>query len=383
MGDDWFQKNFGHIIQFQKDEYRKLNFENTQLGMFKITSTGGTVGGTGGDIVLCDDPQNPTEHSSQAAREQANAHVEYLATTRLNNPKKSAFILIMQRLHPEDATHVLTKHWDKLGEDYCHLNIPAIFSERTKYFFPVSKFEAQLEDGAYFWPNRFGEKELEATKETFGPYQFQAQYQQNPTPEGGGMIKRQWFETKEIPPTEIIRTGWFWDLAVKDKQTNDYSAGALIHELKNGFYLAKMIRVRLPYPDVKNLILQCYHEARTHVVCVEDKSAGEPLLQEFKRSTLLPMYAFKPQGDKVFRASLVLPLIAAGKISLPNDGPWVNSFLEECDQFPRGPHDDQIDAIVMGLIYFHLLNKVATVGDVEKMEKKNVHFPSMKKKQWW
>jgi predicted phage terminase large subunit-like protein len=44
-------------------------------------------------------------------------------------------------------------------------------------------------------------------------------------------------------------------------------------------------------------------------------------------------------------------MIESGKVYLREGAPWVADFLDECSQFPRGGHDDQVDAMVYALSY--------------------------------
>jgi predicted phage terminase large subunit-like protein len=61
-----------------------------------------------------------------------------------------------------------------------------------------------------------------------------------------------------------------------------------------------------------------------------------------------------PQGVKVARASAVSPLVEAGNVYLPHpsQAPWVDGFIRECVTFPKGAHDDQLDAMTQLLLYW-------------------------------
>ena len=58
---------------------------------------------------------------------------------------------------------------------------------------------------------------------------------------------------------------------------------------------------------------------------------------------------YKVSTDKVTRLSAVLPLIEGGRVFLPELPLWLDSFYDECQSFPSGTHDDQIDALSIGL----------------------------------
>lgn len=81
---------------------------------------------------------------------------------------------------------------------------------------------------------------LETIKKNLGNYNFEAQYQQNPIPEEGGMLKWKWFEYYDELPSDgmMIQS---WDMASSDSDFADYSVGitALFKDQK--FYIIDTI----------------------------------------------------------------------------------------------------------------------------------------------
>ena len=57
----------------------------------------------------------------------------------------------------------------------------------------------------------------------------------------------------------------------------------------------------------------------------------------------------KVSTDKVTRLNTVLPLIEGGRVFIPDEAQWLDSFMDEAQSFPNGKHDDMIDALSMGL----------------------------------
>ena len=53
----------------------------------------------------------------------------------------------------------------------------------------------------------------------------------------------------------------------------------------------------------------------------------------------------KPQGDKVVRANNAHFYIKSGNVKLLKDAQWIDDFLSEINAFPKGKHDDQVDAL--------------------------------------
>jgi phage terminase large subunit-like protein len=66
---------------------------------------------------------------------------------------------------------------------------------------------------------------LEQIRRTFGEYKFAGQYQQAPSPQGGGMIKTAWFRryAPNERPEEFDRFVQSWDTANKATELNDFN----------------------------------------------------------------------------------------------------------------------------------------------------------------
>jgi hypothetical protein len=62
--------------------------------------------------------------------------------------------------------------------------------------------------------------------------------------------------------------------------------------------------------------------------------------------------AIKPKGSKTLRAEPFANAIAAGEVYFVN-GPWVNDTVQELRDFPKGEHDDRVDAL--SLLYSELI----------------------------
>ena len=85
-------------------------------------------------------------------------------------------------------------------------------------------------------------------------------------------------------------------------------------------------------------------------ILVETKNEGVALYQRLIEITRLPLASYDPVQDKEFRAIPFANAVNAGKVWVPlrPDGTapvWARSFVAELDSFPRGPHDDQVDAV--------------------------------------
>jgi hypothetical protein len=77
---------------------------------------------------------------------------------------------------------------------------------------------------------------------------------------------------------------------------------------------------------------------------IEDRASGQSLIQELKALSTLPVIPVRADSDKVARAQAATPLMEAGKVFLPEFGPWLTEFIDEMAAFPSGVHDDAVDS---------------------------------------
>ena len=344
---DWFKEYFPEV-QLSKDENTKSRYTTTNSGLRYATSTGGTVTGMGADIIVIDDPQNPQLARSDVERENANVFFNETLRSRLNNPDKGVFIVIMQRLHEKDLTGMLL---EKEPDNWEHICLPAEVSNNVK---PIDLKEFYV-NGLLF-PQRLSKKTLESFKLGLGSYGYSGQYSQIPSPDEGGIFKGDWFNiVKSLPENinpDLVKWDFYLDTAYTNKQENDATAMLCAAFINNELYIREVKAVRLEFPELIKEIqlftgLNGYnHRSRIYV---EPKASGKSIVQMLKRSTGLNVIEDKPPTqDKVSRAASVSAFIESGRVNLI-DGRYIDSFLNELKAFPNGSHDDMVDTLVMAI----------------------------------
>lgn len=314
----------------------------SQRGYRYITSTGGTLTGRGGELIIIDDPLKPEDAQSDAKREAANSWFRNTLYSRLNSKADGAIILIMQRLHINDLAGILRQE-----EGWTVLSLPAIAEETTTISLGGGR-EHQRSRGDVLHPAREPHFELLKTKGIIGTYNFSAQYQQQPVPPEGEIIKWDWFNTfKEIPgeARQIVQS---WDIAIKPDERNDYSVCTTWAIVGNQYYLLDLVRKRLEFTQLYSEAVGLARLWRTNVILIEDKATGSALIQHLKSQRLVGVptpIGINPRDDKVTRALVASPLIQAGQVHLRSDARWLQDLRHEVVQFPSGAHDDQVDSI--------------------------------------
>lgn len=352
----WYQRRYGHMFRLRRDQNLKTKFENDRTGYRMATSVGGVGTGEGGNRVVVDDPHNINEAESDAVRQSTIDWWDQSMSTRLNNPKTDARVIVMQRVHHEDLSgHVL-----KQG-GYEHLMLPAEYEGR-KVATSIGWCDPREREGDLLWPERVGKAELDDLKLRLGTYGYVGQMQQRPSPKAGGMFKRHWWKRyRQRPnPADVLEVCTFWDTAFSEKSSADYTVGATWLRTATDCYVLEVFRDRLEFPalkreakDVHARFAADYPDLAVPAV-IEQKASGQSLIQELRRETGIPVIAFDVQGlgDKEARAHAATPFVEAGRVWLPEDAPWVDAFVEEHANFPLGGKDDQVDTTTMAIRRF-------------------------------
>lgn len=333
----WYKALFPDLL-LAGDQNEKRKFMTTAFGHRIATSVGGSATGEGGNVLIVDDPQNPAQVLGDKTRAVANHWFDHTFSSRLDNKREGVIVVVMQRLHADDLSgHLLEKGgWE-------HLCLPAV-AERMCYY-RFGKMEKQRNVGDVLHANREDEVLIMRAKRELGSFAFAAQYQQNPLPLEGGMIKREWFQRYRQPPEAFRRIVQSWDTAIKAANHHDASVCVTLGEYENAMYVLDVMAFRAEYPELRKRFLQYSGQWSPHVILLEDKASGQSLLQDMRRETSLPLIAVRPMQDKVTRFAVASAAIEAGRLFLPVDAAWLAEFETELLGFPHAPHDDQVDAL--------------------------------------
>lgn len=354
----WYQGNWGDIYQLAGDQNAKIRFENTKLGYRLATSVEGAATGEGGDIVACDDPHAAQEAESEAVRQSTIDWWDGTMSTRINDPKRSAKVVIMQRLHQLDLSgHLLEQGgWD-------HLCLPTEYEGR-KIFTSIGWSDPRTEEGQLLQPERFGPEQITKAKVELGAYRYAGQYQQRPTPKEGGLIQEAWIsyyldhelprnpETLSLDFDEIIQS---WDCTFKDLKSSDYVVGQVWGRKGADAFLLDQIRDKLSFTKTLDAIRSLSRKwPKAHAKLVEDKANGTAVMDTL-RTEIPGLVAVEPKGGKIARVNAITPFLEARNVHLPRQAPFTTDLVIELTTFPNAAHDDQVDALSQAL--FRLLSK--------------------------
>ena len=318
-------------------------------GQYYAAGVGGALAGRGADLFVIDDP-----HSEQDVKANSRLAFDTAWSWMQTGP--------LQRLMPGGAIIVVMTRWgllDLTGRiiDYQTRNpdsprwdiveLPAILNENT-------------ENEKSLWPEQWPLAALKSAKSSIDPRYWNAQYMQQPTSDNSAVISRKmWriWEPDEPPTCDYIIQSW--DTAHEVKTNSDYSActtwGVFYNEEeghKAQIILLDAFKERMTFPELKAAALKHYREWEPDAFIVEKKSAGAPLIQEF-RAMGIPAWETNPSrgNDKMVRLNAIADLFASGMVWAP-DTRWAREVIEEVASFPVGEHDDFVDTTSQALMRF-------------------------------
>jgi len=374
----WYQSLWGDRFQLNSDQNTKSRFSNDQGGERLITSVGAAVTGEGGSIIVCDDPNSASEAFSEASIEATKEWWDGTMSTRLNDMKTGAYIIIQQRLAEDDLTgHVLEKEAD----GWTHLCLPMRYEADRSFVTSIGWEDPRQNEGDLLWPDRFGEEEVAKLEKSLGPFMAAGQLQQRPEPAGGGVIKREWWqlwEERSFPPMDYIVASL--DTAYTTKTNNDYSAltvwgvfttdatsvanrildaeGRPVYfdrtysEFAPKLMLMHAWQERLEFHDLVEKVAKTCKALKVDKLLVENKAAGISVSQELRRLYGYEGFAVQlsdPKSmDKLARLYSVQHLFAEKMVYAP-DKQWAEEVITQVGQFPKGKHDDLVDTVSMSI----------------------------------
>lgn len=340
---DWYQRLWP--LEFVGDQNQKTYFENSKTG-WRQSCPVKSMTGKRGDRVLWDDPHSVEDAYSVVALETSTRIFKETLPTRLNNPDSSAIIIVMQRLNESDVSGEIIK-----GDyGYEHLCLPMEYESSRPCVTVLGSPDPRKEDGELLFPARFPRDVVTRDKKIMGEYAVAGQFQQRPSPLGGGIFKTGWWRYYQLLPA-IKRIIQSWDTAFAIKTASDYTVCTTWAECESGYYLIDLFKQKLEFPDLKRSAISLYAKHKPHAVLVEDKASGQSLIQELKRETRMPIVPIKVDTDKVSRAYAVTPLIESGRVFLPDGASWLAEFISSMGTFPNAAHDDDVDSVTQALNY--------------------------------
>lgn len=374
----WYRRLWGDRFSLTKDQNAKHRFSNDKGGERLITSVGAGVTGEGYNIGVWDDINAANEIESEASVEEVIEWWDGTMSTRMNDPRQSAWVGIQQRLGETDwSGHVLSKN----SGDVVHLCLPMRYESSRSFVTAIGWEDPRTEEGQLLWPERFGEAEVKALEREMGPWRAAGQLQQRPSPKGGGIIKRDWWqlwEAETFPMFDYILASL--DTAYTEETANDPSA-MTVWGVFSGDIVAQPTRTigqdgrprdaarlyadmapkvmlmaawqdRLELHELVQKVGKTCKTMKVDKLLIENKAAGHSVAQEIRRLFSHEGFAVQLSDprrvDKTARLYSVQHLFAEGIVYAPERS-WSDMVITQVESFPKVKFDDLCDTVSQAL----------------------------------
>lgn len=367
----WYRSLFRPEWRLTGDQNVKSFYTNTATGSRMCISVGSRATGFRGNRIVCDDPLNATEVASEATLDAAIRWWDKVMPTRLNDPRSDTRTMIMQRLHERDPSgHILATK-----SNFVHLCLPTEFEPERRCSTSLPWTDPRTKPGELLFEELFTRQVVDQLKVDLGSDGFAGQHQQRPAPAEGLILKRQFWRywqpvgaglppvrvdlgdrVIEVPavelPARFDEECQSWDMAFKDTDASDPVCGQVWGRLGANAFLRDQMCARMSFTESVNGVRSMSAKwPGTSAKYIEDKANGPAVIASL-RTEVPGLIAVNPEGGKTARAHAVQPFCEAGNVYLPHPSlyPWVEPLIAECAGFPRGAHDDQVDALTQALI---------------------------------
>jgi len=294
-------------------------------------------------FILNDDPLNIKDAESKIVREATNTTLKKISSTRRVDKKTTVIITIMQRLHEGDPSNMI-----RAKKNTKHINLPAENNGKIKPKHLATKYKNGLLD-----PIRLDRSVLTEQLSELGEYDYAGQFQQEPAPDEGGMIKKAWFGSISMQDFELKteKESIVWNFEVDGAFTADknnaQSAILAWCQYKNVIYIRHCMGVWEETNDfLKTLVkyVMDHGYSQQSRIYIEFKASGIVFYQTLRDQTQLNVIKETPKGSKEERVKPILPVLQSERCVLI-EGDWTEPFKSQCGMFPRGKLKDKVDCL--------------------------------------
>lgn len=377
------KKNEKNEVQFLKDTETDIIVELEDGHKFRMVAKGAEQklrglnwNGTRPDLIIGDDLENDELVMNKDRR------------TKL---RRWFFAALLPALSPRGKVRIwgTILHMDSLLESL----MPKEYDKTTKHeglrqynmvkrgMWSSIKYKAHNEDfSQLLWPARFDRTFFVQKREEFLrqgiPDIYSQEYLNKPIDESIAYFKRNDFlhrteEDKKLRLTYYITA----DLAISTNESADYSVFVVggMDESRR-LHITSVIRERLDGREIVDLILALQRTYDPVAIGIEkmqvSQAIGAFLREEMIQQNTFPniMMMSHMGKDKISRARSIQARSRAKTIKFDKEADWYPIFEDECVVFPRGKHDDQVDAFAyMGL----LIDKMIEAPTDEELEEED------------
>lgn len=304
-------------------------------------STGGidvTKNGMHYDLIICDDLHSEKNVTN---KDQINQVIDHW---------KFAYSL----LDPGCPMIIIGTRWD-YNDLYQHI----LDNERDTYNILIRR--AIEPDGTLFFPNRLTQRFLDAQKKKQGSRIFSAQYLNEPVDDESATFKRKDIIRKNLQDIEGRPMNWY--MAVDPSYEGEYSDYAAFvvagMDYLQDMYVRHITRQKMTYRDIIDEMFRLFNVYHPKQIALETIGAQKSIMYELnneqrRRGQWLPITEVKSRTkSKEERVRGLAPKYEFHHIFHIKECQQIDDLDYELIHFPRGKHDDVVDALATILEFAH------------------------------
>lgn len=357
---DRYKKIFTTTIR--ADQKAKGSWLTPEGGGFTSTGIHGSITGSGFKIGIIDDPfKERKEADSITYRE--DVWDFYRSTFYTRQEGNTMIVIICTRWHKDDligrleeqeSLHLAGGDAD-FADEWEYITFPAIATQNEE--FEVNGKTYRRKKGEALWPAKFPIGKLKTIQNQLGPYEFSALYQQTPIPSEKQEFKDKWFQAWDPDDMDLMmkshRLDYFTlcdpNASEEAADANDEWVVVTIAKERNSPNIYR-IEESAGRGDTAQMLKAIFRHVETYqakfgIETVNAKALMYAVKEEQKRrESFFTIYEMQKNRriPKEIRVRAMIPRYAAKVIwHMPDDAVYESQLKD----FPKGKHDDRIDAM--------------------------------------
>jgi predicted phage terminase large subunit-like protein len=380
------KKNEKGEVKLVKDTETDMIVEMSDGYMFRVIAKGAEQklrglnwNGTRPDLIIVDDLENDELVMNQDRREKLRRwFMGALMPCRSPTGKLRMWGTVLH--HDSQLNRLLPRDSDKFIKHSPLKTWIEWPDKRVRGWYSV-KYRAHDEEMKHFlWEERFPKEYWIAEKEKYasdGALDLYSQeYLNNPIDESVAYFKR----GDLLPMTEedYKRPVVYYctvDLAISTETRADWTVFCIAGVDENKILqIRNIIRERMDGREIVDTLLNLHKIYDFAAVGIEEmmisKAIGPFLREEMQRQGIYPpIIQLKHKGkDKVQRARVIQARMRAKTVKFDKKSDWYPLLEEELVIFPRGRHDDQVDALAWLGMLLDYITEAPTQEEIEEEE---------------
>lgn len=253
--------------------------------------------------------------------------------------------LVFSLLDPGCPAIVIGTRWD-----YQDLYQYILENERYRYNIII---RAAVEDGELLFPERLTEEFLDEQRRSQGSYIFSCQYMNSPVDDETATFKQSYFRHTDWGMVKDRPINWFMAIDPSyEGQYSDYAAFVLCGmDYQQELFVRQIYRAKMNYSQIIDLMFEWYIKYNPRTIALEtiatQKNIQYMLNNEQKnRGIWLPVKEIKSRtASKESRIEALAPYYEFGRVHHIKEANQIDELEYELLHFPKGSHDDVIDAL--------------------------------------